>query len=61
MMQPPQESRDISCDYLVIGTGTASLSFIDTFLDKLPNVTFVLVDRFSRPGGHWMTEPQLQT
>lgn len=54
-MQPPQESGDISCDYLVIGAGTSSLSFVDTLLDELPNATFVLVDRFSRPGGHWTT------
>ena len=55
IMQPLPESGNLSCDYLVIGAGTSSLSFVDTLLDELPDATFVLVDRFSRPGGHWTT------
>ncbi len=43
----------ISCDYLVVGAGTACLSFLDTVLARREEATFVLVDRFSAPGGHW--------
>ncbi len=49
------DSKHLSCDYLIVGAGTATLSFVDTLLDELPNATFILVDRFSRPGGHWTT------
>ena len=43
----------ISCDYLIVGAGTACLSFVDTVLTRRKDVTFVIVDRFSAPGGHW--------
>lgn len=43
----------ISCDYLVVGAGTACLSFLDTVLALRKEATFVLVDRLSAPGGHW--------
>lgn len=46
------ESR-ISCDYLVVGAGTSCLSFVDTVLSMRKDATFVIVDRFSAPGGHW--------
>ena len=39
--------------YLVIGAGTAGLSFIDSILTLDANATVVLVDRNSQPGGHW--------
>ena len=48
-----QEGIQISCDYLVIGAGTSNLSFVDTLLELLPGYTFILADRFPRPGGHW--------
>jgi len=40
-------------DYLVIGAGTAGLSFIDSLLTLDANATVILVDRNSQPGGHW--------
>ncbi len=49
------DNKYISCDYLIVGAGTATLSFVDTLLEELPDATFILVDRFSRPGGHWTT------
>eukprot|EP00984_Skeletonema_dohrnii_P016894 scaffold7576_cov123-Skeletonema_dohrnii-CCMP3373.AAC.1 len=39
--------------YLVIGAGTAGLSFIDSLLTLDANATVILVDRNSQPGGHW--------
>jgi len=39
--------------YLVIGAGTAGLSFIDTILTLNADATIILVDRNSKPGGHW--------
>jgi hypothetical protein len=51
-----EEESVLCCDYLVVGAGTAGMSFIDTMLTEHPsanNMTIVLVDRNSRPGGHW--------
>ena len=42
------------CDYLVIGSGAASLAFVDTLLEEMPDKKVVLVDKKSRPGGHWV-------
>lgn len=39
--------------YLVIGAGTAGLSFIDSILTLDASATVILVDRNSQPGGHW--------
>lgn len=41
------------CDYLVVGAGAASLSFVDTLLRKKPSLHVVLVDHHHAPGGHW--------
>lgn len=41
-------------DYLVIGAGTAGLSFVDSLLDADPTADVVLVDRRPGPGGHWI-------
>jgi len=41
------------CDYLVVGAGTAGMSFIDTMLTENPTATIILVDRNEGPGGHW--------
>mmetsp|Transcript_14028 Transcript_14028/g.32613 ORF Transcript_14028/g.32613 Transcript_14028/m.32613 type:complete len:595 (-) Transcript_14028:714-2498(-) len=43
----------VRCDYLVVGAGTAGMSFVDTMLTEHPTVSIALVDRNSRPGGHW--------
>merc|ERR1711933_521067 len=41
-------------DYLVIGSGAASLSFIDTIMKQINNVTIIVVDKRNVPGGHWV-------
>ena len=43
----------LTCDYLVVGAGTACLSFVDVVLARRKEATFVIVDRLSAPGGHW--------
>ena len=43
----------LTCDYLIVGAGASCLSFVDTLLALRKEVTFVIVDRFSAPGGHW--------
>lgn len=43
----------LDCDYLVVGAGTAGLSFCDTLLSEDPTAKMVVVDRNDRPGGHW--------
>ena len=39
-------------DYLVIGAGATSMSFIDTLIDSSDS-RIVVVDRHAQPGGHW--------
>ena len=48
------ETQKLKCDYLVVGAGTAGMSFIDTMLTEHPSSTIILVDRNSQPGGHWV-------
>jgi hypothetical protein len=43
----------LECDYLVVGAGAAGMVFVDTILTENPAVNVVLVDRYSKPGGHW--------
>jgi hypothetical protein len=40
-------------DYLVIGAGASGMAFADTMLDEAPDAHITLVDRHSKPGGHW--------
>lgn len=40
-------------DYLVIGSGTVGMAFADTLLTESPDARITIVDRHSRPGGHW--------
>ncbi|TQR84333.1 hypothetical protein D8S82_22600 [Mycobacterium hodleri] len=42
----------IETDYLVIGAGATALAFVDTMLDET-DASFVIVDRYDQPGGHW--------
>jgi hypothetical protein len=44
----------VRTDYLVVGAGTAGLSFVDSLLDADPTADVVLVDRRPGPGGHWL-------
>jgi len=43
-----------TCNYLVVGAGTTGMSFIDTILSENTTATVVLVDRNTKPGGHWV-------
>ncbi|GAA2048190.1 NAD(P)/FAD-dependent oxidoreductase [Williamsia deligens] len=49
-MEPENEVIDV--DYLVIGAGAVGMAFTDTILAET-TATVALVDRYSRPGGHW--------
>jgi hypothetical protein len=42
----------LTTDYLIIGSGTAGLSFADQLLTDT-NATISIVDRHHMPGGHW--------
>ncbi len=42
----------IETDYLVVGAGASALAFTDALL-RNADVEVVMVDRRSRPGGHW--------
>lgn len=50
------KTTNLSCDYLLIGSGAAGLAFLDTLLEEQPEATVVLVDRKPRPGGHWVDD-----
>ncbi|CAK1365989.1 hypotheticalsprotein [Cercospora beticola] len=45
----------IDVDYLVAGAGAMGMAFVDTILASSVNATVALIDRNSRPGGHWTT------
>ena len=45
------ESAPLTADYLVIGTGTAGMSFVDTLLTEDADATVIMVDRNNAPGG----------
>eukprot|EP00536_Pseudo-nitzschia_multiseries_P006341 jgi/Psemu1/324309/estExt_fgenesh1_pg.C_1330009 len=57
----PLPETQITCDYLIVGAGTACLSFVDTVLSLREDVTFLIVDRNSAPGGHWTTAYEFVT
>lgn len=44
--------KQLEADYLVIGTGAVSMTFVDVMLDE-SDATFIMVDRHHLPGGHW--------
>lgn len=43
----------LSCDYLVIGTGAMGMAFVDTLLNESQSSNVIMVDRYAYPGGHW--------
>jgi len=43
----------LSCDYLIVGAGAASLAFIDTLITEHPSSKIILVDQKDAPGGQW--------
>ena len=46
--------QTIEADYIVVGAGTMGMAFADTILGE-SDASVVVVDRNSRPGGHWTT------
>ncbi|KAI4945212.1 hypothetical protein J4E91_008191 [Alternaria rosae] len=46
-------TETISVDYLVIGAGAMGMAFVDTMISDKKETTVAIVDRYSRPGGHW--------
>jgi len=48
-----QNTHELNCGYLVIGAGTAGMSFIDTLLTENATCTIILIDRNTQAGGHW--------
>eukprot|EP00580_Thalassiosira_gravida_P002246 CAMPEP_0201598488 /NCGR_PEP_ID=MMETSP0492-20130828/281_1 /ASSEMBLY_ACC=CAM_ASM_000837 /TAXON_ID=420259 /ORGANISM="Thalassiosira gravida, Strain GMp14c1" /LENGTH=528 /DNA_ID=CAMNT_0048060905 /DNA_START=61 /DNA_END=1647 /DNA_ORIENTATION=- len=47
-------SKELECDYLVVGAGAAPMAFIDTLLTELPDSKVILIDKKAAPGGHWV-------
>lgn len=43
----------IECDYLIVGAGTMGMAFADVLLTE-SEATVVIVDRYGKPGGHWL-------
>lgn len=46
-------NKALEADYLVIGGGAMGVAFIDEMINSNSKLTFVLVDRNERLGGHW--------
>ena len=46
-------AETITPDYLVIGAGAMGMAFVDTMLVESKTSTMAIIDRYSRPGGHW--------
>lgn len=44
--------RELSADYVVVGTGATAMAFLDRMLDE-GDATFIMVDRRAKAGGHW--------
>ncbi len=47
------KTENARTDYLIVGTGAMGLAFADTLLVEKPDATITMVDRYTRPGGHW--------
>lgn len=44
----------LSADYVVLGSGALGLGFADALLNSDPTATIICVDKYDRPGGHWL-------
>ena len=44
---------ELEADYLVVGAGALGMAFVDSLIEHA-DVDVVMVDRRSRPGGHWV-------
>jgi len=47
-------TKELECDYLIVGAGASPLAFIDTLLTELPDSKIILIDKKGAPGGHWV-------
>ena len=48
------DGDELKCNYLCIGAGTSTMSFVDTMLSSTDkSITFIIVDKTPAPGGHW--------
>ena len=48
------DGDELKCNYLCIGAGTSTMSFVDTMLSSTDkSTTFIIVDKHPAPGGHW--------
>ncbi|KAG9189384.1 hypothetical protein G6011_06252 [Alternaria panax] len=52
-MHVTNTTENISPDYLLIGAGAMGMAFADALIGNNKKVTVAIVDRYSRPGGHW--------
>jgi hypothetical protein len=48
-----KHSSVLEADYLVVGSGAMGMAFTDTIVAE-SNKTVIIVDRYDRPGGHWL-------
>ena len=46
--------KKLECDYLVIGAGATGIAFVDELIHGSSNIKVILVDKRSKPGGHWV-------
>lgn len=45
-------TRDISADYVIVGSGAIGMAFADILLTE-SDATMIIIDRYAKPGGHW--------
>jgi hypothetical protein len=45
--------QTLQTDYLIIGAGAMGMAFADELVSQSKDVSIILVDRRSKPGGHW--------
>ena len=56
------DGDELNCNYLCIGAGTSTMSFVDTMLSSTDkSITFIIVDKQPAPGGHWNVAYQFVT
>ena len=49
-----EDTKLLECDYLVVGGGATGLAFVDELIHGSSDIKVVLVDKRSKPGGHWV-------
>ena len=46
--------KKLQCDYLIVGSGATGMAFVDELIHVGRTTTAILVDKRSKPGGHWV-------